>query len=55
MDEQKALAKQMQQVFWDFVPTIICGSYTQPQAYRANTKGWIGMPEILPFWNVEKT
>jgi peptide/nickel transport system substrate-binding protein len=55
MDDQKALAKQMQQVFWDFVPTVLCGSYVQPQAYRANTKGWIGMPEILPFWNVEKT
>ena len=55
MDQQKALAKQMQQVFWDFAPTIICGSYVQPVAYRANTKGWIGMPEILPFWNVEKT
>ena len=55
LDDRKALARQMQKVFWDFVPTIFCGSYVQPQAYRANTKGWIGMPEILPFWNVEKT
>jgi len=55
MDEQKALAKQMQQVFWDFAPTIICGSFVQPVGYRTNTKGWIGMPEIVPFWNVEKT
>jgi peptide/nickel transport system substrate-binding protein len=55
LNEQKALARQMQTVFWDFVPEVICGSFLQPQAYRANTKGWIGMPEILPFWNVEKT
>jgi peptide/nickel transport system substrate-binding protein len=54
LEDQKKLAQQMQTVFWDFVPTLICGSYVQPQAYRTNTKGWIGMPEILPFWNVEK-
>ena len=24
------------------------------QAYRANVKGFIGMPEIVPFRNVEK-
>lgn len=55
LDDRKALARQMQKVWWDFVPTVFCGSYVQPQAYRANTKGWIDMPEILPFWNVEKT
>ena len=27
----------------------------QPVAYRSNVKGFIGMPEIIPFWNVEKT
>jgi peptide/nickel transport system substrate-binding protein len=55
LEDQKQLARQMQTVFWGFVPTVICGSYVQPQAYRTNTKGWIGMPEILPFRNVEKT
>jgi peptide/nickel transport system substrate-binding protein len=55
LDEQKALARQMQKVFWDFVPTVLMGRFLQPVAYRANTKGWIGMPEIIPFWNVEKT
>jgi peptide/nickel transport system substrate-binding protein len=53
--EQKVLARQMQKVWWDFVPTVLCGRFVQPVAYRANTKGWIAMPEALPFWNVEKT
>ena len=55
LDARKALAKQMQQVFWDFVPTVLCGRFLSPVAYRSNVKGWLGMPEILPFWNVEKT
>ena len=54
LDEQKALARQMQKVWWDFVPTLLLGRFLQPVAYRSNTKGWIGMPEIIPFWNVEK-
>jgi peptide/nickel transport system substrate-binding protein len=44
----------MQRVFWDFVPTVLLGRSAQPVAYRANVKGFIGMPEIVPFWNVEK-
>jgi peptide/nickel transport system substrate-binding protein len=55
LEERKALGRQMQQVFWDFVPTVLLGSFLRPVAYRSNTKGWIGMPEIVPFWNVEKT
>jgi peptide/nickel transport system substrate-binding protein len=55
LDDRKALARQMQHVFWDFVPTLLLGRFTQPVAYRANVKGFIGMPEIIPFWNVEKT
>jgi len=55
LDERKALARQMQKVFWDFVPTVLLGRYSQPVAYRSNVKGFIGMPEIIPFWNVEKT
>ena len=55
LDEQKALARQMQKVWWDFVPTLLLGRFLQPVAYRSNVKGFIGMPEIIPFWNVEKT
>jgi peptide/nickel transport system substrate-binding protein len=55
LEERKALARQMQRVFWDFVPTVLLGKYLQPVAYRSNVKGFIGMPEIIPFWNVEKS
>ncbi len=53
--ERMALARQMQKVWWDYVPTVFLGKYLQPVAYRSNVKGFIGMPEIIPFWNVEKT
>jgi len=54
LEDRKALARQMQSVFWDFVPTVLLGRSAQPAAYRSNVKGFIGMPEIVPFWNVEK-
>jgi peptide/nickel transport system substrate-binding protein len=55
LEDQKALAKKMQKVLWDFVPTVLLGKFLSPAAYRSNIKGVIGMPEILPFWNIEKT
>jgi peptide/nickel transport system substrate-binding protein len=55
LEERQQIAAQMQQLAWDFVPTIQLGQFVSPVAYRANVKGMIGMPEIIPFWNVEKT
>ncbi len=55
LDERKAIAKQMQKVAWDFVPMIMLGQALAPAAFRANVHGFIGVPEIIPFWNVEKT
>ncbi len=55
LEERQKIAVQMQQLAWDFVPTIQLGQFVSPVAYRANVKGMIGMPEIIPFWNVEKT
>jgi peptide/nickel transport system substrate-binding protein len=45
----------MQATAWDWVPYVTWGRWLQPVAYRKNTKGWLSMPEIVPFWNVEKT
>lgn len=45
----------MQRLAWDFVPTVLLGQYVSPVAYRTNVHGFIGMPEIIPFWNVQKT
>jgi peptide/nickel transport system substrate-binding protein len=50
-----AVAKEIQANAWDFVPAVYMGQWTQPAAWRKNVKGFIGVPEIIPFWNVEKT
>jgi peptide/nickel transport system substrate-binding protein len=55
LEERKQIARQMQRLAWDFVPTVLLGQYVSPVAYRANVHGFIGMPEIIPFWNVQKT
>jgi peptide/nickel transport system substrate-binding protein len=55
LDEQKAVAREMQKHDWDFVPHVWLGQWLSPVAYRKNLKGVIGFPEVIPFWNVEKT
>jgi peptide/nickel transport system substrate-binding protein len=54
-DDRKELARQLQTLTWDFVPTVLLGRFTSPVAYRTNVSGVIAMPEIIPFWNIEKT
>jgi peptide/nickel transport system substrate-binding protein len=44
----------MQENAWNFVPHLYFGQWTQPSAYRTNTRGWLPVPEIIPFWNVER-
>jgi peptide/nickel transport system substrate-binding protein len=53
--ERKAIARQMQRLSWDFVGTVLLGQFLSPAAYRRNVTGIIGIPEIIPFWNIEKT
>lgn len=53
--ERKAVAEQMQNNAWEFVPHVYGGQWTTPAAYRANVSGVIGFPEIVPFWNIEKS
>ena len=53
--ERKAIARKMQAAAWEWIPFVTYGRWLQPVAYRKNTKGWLSMPEIIPFWNVEKT
>ncbi len=54
-DDRLAVAKEMQRNAWDFVPTVYMGQWTSPAAWRKNVKGFVKVPEIIPFWNVEKT
>ena len=39
---------------WDFVPHVWLGQWASPVAYRKNLRGVLAIPEIIPFWNIEK-
>ncbi|RVC74845.1 ABC transporter substrate-binding protein [Mesorhizobium sp. M4A.F.Ca.ET.022.05.2.1] len=54
LDERKALARQMQGIWWDFVGDVRLGKYTTPIARRKALTGLIHMPELLPMWNMQK-
>jgi peptide/nickel transport system substrate-binding protein len=53
--ERQEIAREMQTIAWDFVPMVMLGQWDSPAAMRRNVIGMIGVPEIIPFWNVEKT
>ena len=54
LDDRKALARQMQARWWDFVGAVYIGARQTPVAYRKNITGFIGIPEVIPMWNVQK-
>ena len=54
LEEQKAVAREIQKNAWDFVPHVWFGQWLSPVAYRSNLKGVLSIPEIIPFWNIEK-
>jgi peptide/nickel transport system substrate-binding protein len=51
---QKAVAREIQENAWNFVPHVWLGQWVAPVAYRANLRGVLAIPEIVPFWNMEK-
>ncbi len=54
LEERKALAREMQRVWWDFVGDIRLGRYVSPVAHRSNLSGIISTPVLIPMWNMEK-
>jgi peptide/nickel transport system substrate-binding protein len=44
----------MQKHDWDFVPHVWLGQWASPVAYSSKLKGVLAIPEIIPFWNIEK-
>ncbi|MBL8671407.1 MAG: ABC transporter substrate-binding protein [Alphaproteobacteria bacterium] len=54
LDARKAVARELQQNAWDFVPQLYYGQWVQPAAMRKNIRGVIPVPEIIPWWNAEK-
>jgi len=54
-EQRKAIAAQIQENAWNVVPHLYFGQWQQPSAYRKNVKGWLHIPELIAFWNLEKT
>lgn len=54
LDERKELARKMQRVFWDFVGFVFLGKSVSPIAHRKTLTGVIGMPTLVPMWNMQK-
>lgn len=54
VEERKALARTMQGVWWDFVGSVLLGQTSSPIARRKTLTGLIGMPSLLPMWNMQK-
>jgi peptide/nickel transport system substrate-binding protein len=54
LEEQKAVAREIQTNAWNFVPHVWLGQWVSPVAYRKNLRGVLAIPEIIPFWNIEK-
>src|SRR5438477_5946356 len=55
LDERKQVARDLQQNAWDYVHYVGLGQFYRASAWRKNLRGLIGMPILVPFWNVEKT
>jgi peptide/nickel transport system substrate-binding protein len=55
LEERKKIAREMQKNAWDFVPHIYLGQFFRNSAWRKNITGVIGMPEVVGFWNMEKS
>ena len=55
LEQRKGIAVQIQENAWNVVPHLVFGQFVQPAAHRKNVTGWRPDPELLAFWNVEKT
>lgn len=52
--DRKALARQMQSAWWDFVGVVFLGRVVMPIARRKSLIGIIPNPGLLPMWNMQK-
>ncbi|ESY62209.1 peptide ABC transporter substrate-binding protein, partial [Mesorhizobium sp. LNHC252B00] len=54
LDGRKALAGQMQEIFWDLAGFVFLGQSVQPIARRKTLTGLVGVPGQLVMWNMQK-
>lgn len=55
LSSRQAIARQMQENAWNFVPHIYLGQWFEVAAMRSTVDGLIGLPDLVPFWNVRRT
>jgi peptide/nickel transport system substrate-binding protein len=51
---RQAVARRMQKEAWEFGQHMYLGQFFRASAWRKTVSGVIGMPELVPFWNIEK-
>lgn len=54
LDERKVLARKMQEIWWDAVPSVFLGQVISPIARRKSLRDLVGFPALLPLWNMQK-
>jgi peptide/nickel transport system substrate-binding protein len=54
LQQRQAVARQIQDNAWGYVHHLYYGQWIQPAAHRANIRNLLPVPEIIPWWNVEK-
>jgi peptide/nickel transport system substrate-binding protein len=54
LEQRQAVARELQDNAWTYVHHLYFGQWIQPAAHRTNIRGVLPVPEIIPWWNVEK-
>ncbi|MVT55644.1 ABC transporter substrate-binding protein [Bradyrhizobium yuanmingense] len=55
LEERKRIAREIQQNAWNYVPQVLYGLSVSPVVMRSNVNGILPVPEVIPWWNVDKT
>jgi peptide/nickel transport system substrate-binding protein len=51
---RQRIARDMQENAWNFVPHVYLGQWFDSAAMRSDVRGMIGLPDLVPFWNVAR-
>jgi peptide/nickel transport system substrate-binding protein len=55
LDARREVIRRLNRHMLDYVHDVRTGQWTQPQAIRADRlRGFLAVPEIIPWWNVER-
>jgi peptide/nickel transport system substrate-binding protein len=54
IQERQVAAREIQANAWDYVHHLYFGQWIQPAAHRTTIRNLLPVPEIIPWWNVEK-